>query len=558
MTESKTSPNGVRKLTYLKSKGGSWNLALDPAAVHLPLTLQNIAKGTEAAGMDHRKDSDMVAGFIMAQPAAGDVTVQDILSAVITQIQQGIPNKARAEVRTSGTQLPSHDFFPQVVGTIIDLDLTVKVTAPAVREQVLRAILNPLNPATIKNPPPKWGPQDNQFIISLATVRRFQRARDAKTGAFTKDGQGYASEAADKSKRAMLIVGAVARRDDFQDLTRRTGLLVDDLAGGTAAALGSAKISDIVCNVFLGTDPAKADIIWVVDESGSMSNNREDIVRNAEEFFDRAVASGLDFRVGVTNVCNPNGSYKDSVGRFCSRKSTNRNDNGGDDRFLLPKERDIFSACVRNPPGFEGSSEYGIVNARRAVSNHLPRAAGKVNRIRPGATLVVIVATDEVAGSLTSILSSSKYTCTLPSSTKSKMAFSLMSHHAYFSGNTDTQARTVFHLIGGVCGNTCRAHIGHGYGLLARALGGQIGDVCQQDLGPTLQSIIDSVAGKGSATNLSHVPVAASLAVARNGVAIKRSRSKGFDYRPTANSIVFINTQFKKGSKAVVGYRRWK
>ena len=558
MAESKGTPNGVRKLTYRKSTGNNWHLALDPSASHVQLSLQGAKAGTEAAAMDHKGAGDQVAGFIMALPVTGNPGVQDSLTQLIGWIQVGFPNKTRAEVRTSGTQITSHEHFPQVVGTIIDLDLKTPTTVAAVREDLLKALLNPGLPTSIKNPPPHWGPQETQFVISLATVRRYQRARDPKTGALKLDGEGYVKEGADTSKRALLVVGAVALRDAYQDRTRRTGLLVNDLAGGTAAALSTTALADIKCDVFAGSDPAKADIIWVVDESGSMRNNREDIVRNAADFFDRAVASGLDFRVAVTNVCNPKGAYKAAVGKFCSKSTTDPNDMGGDDRFLLPKERDIFAACVRNPPGYEGSQEYGIINARRAVQDHLPRKAGAPGKIRPGATLVVIVATDEIAGNLTSILYSSKSACTLTDATKSKMAFALLPQHAFFSGNTDPEARTAFHVIGGVCANSCKAHVAHGYSLLARALGGQVADVCQKDLGPTMQSIIDTVAGKGSTTRLSHVPVAASLAVAKDGVAIKRSRNKGFDYRPTANSIVFIDVPFKKGSKALVGYRRWK
>ena len=557
MAESKGSPNGVRTLTYHKSKENRWHLALDPVASHSQLVAQGGLAGTEAAAMDHKAAGDRVAGFVLVQPVTGNPSVQDSLTQLITRIQQGFPNKTRAEVRTSGTQITSHEHFPQAVGTILDLDLATTTTPSAVRDALLPSLLVPGNMAALKNSPPHWGSADKQFVISLATVRRYQRARDPKTGALKLDGEGYVKEGTDTSHRALLVVGAVALRDDYQDLTRRTGLLVNDLAGGTAAALGSTQLAKIQCDTFAGTDPAKADIIWVVDESGSMRNNREDIVHNAADFFDRAVASGLDFRVAVTNVCNPQGSYKTAVGKFCSTISQDPNNMGGDDRFLLPRERDIFAACVRNPPGYEGSQEYGIINARRAVQDHLPRKAGAPGKIRPGATLVVIVATDEIAGNLTSILYSSKSACTLTDATKSKMAFALLPQHAFFSGNTDPEARTAFHVIGGVCANSCKAHVAHGYSLLARALGGQVADVCQKDLGPTMQSIIDTVAGKGSTTRLSHVPVAASLAVAKDGVAIKRSRNKGFDYRPTANSIVFIDVPFKKGSKALVGYRRW-
>ena len=140
--------------------------------------------------------------------------------------------------------------------------------------------------------------------------------------------------------------------------------MVDDLSNGTSLARASDKVFN-ECDVGTITSLPVADIIWVIDESGSMSDNRTDIVNNANNFFSRALSSGLDFRMGVTNVCSPTGSYKSSVGNFCSTVSTNTSDLGGADRFLLPSEQTIFSACIKNPPGYEGGSEYGMVNATR-------------------------------------------------------------------------------------------------------------------------------------------------------------------------------------------------
>ncbi len=554
MQESATSPNGIRKLIFRKSKLGGFQLALEPSSSFVEVALSGMGPKTEAAVMDQSGAGLRVASFAVTH-AESLTSMSALLKDVIAKIQAGFPQKVRAEIRTTGTLHPSHDHFPSAVNTIIDLDLKDPTATPAVRDAVLRALLQPSSPDQLKNLPGHWGPKVQAFTISFATTLTFKPVMDPKTGKPVIDSKGYASDSG--ASRARTVVGSVTLRADYQDLARRTGIVVNDLAGGTALAK-SAATTTISCEAFLGRDPAKADIIWVVDESGSMKDNREDIVRNAAEFFDRAVVSGMDFRVGVTNVVNPKGSYKASVGKFCSRASANNHDNGGEDRFLLSSERSIFEACVRNPPGYEGSIEYGIINARRAVADHLPRKAATPSKIRPGATLVVIVATDEVAASLISVLSSSRTSCSLSAATSKQMGKILLTQHAFFAGIIDPEAKTVFHVIGGVCSNSCRSHITHGYNLLAQTLGGQIADVCQKDLGPTMQSIIDSIAGKGSLTRLAHVPIASSLALALDGAVVKRSRNKGFDYRPDANTIVFIKTKFKKGSKAVVGYRRWK
>ncbi len=549
-------PNGVRKVSFHKTKVGNLQLALEPNSTFTDLVMTGMDASTAAAAMDVSASSVRAAGFAVTHQEPANA-VGDLVKVAIADIQDGFPNRIRAEVRTSGTLAATHDRFPQAVSTIIDLDLPSETPVPAVRDAVIRALLDDAAPDRFKNLPSHWGPKAKNFTISFATVRTYKPALDPATGKPKVDSTGYNIDSGDWQKRAVTMIGAVATRDDYQDLTRQTGLVVNDLAGGTALARASAS-SDMACEAFIGRDPARADIIWVVDESGSMKDNRDDIVRNAADFFDRAVASGMDFRVGVTNVTNPKGNYKAAVGKFCSRATMDPYDLGGDDRFLKPSERSIFEACIRNPPGYEGSQEYGLINARRAVQQHLPRAASAPGKIRKGATLVVIIATDEVSATLSPVIGSSSRSCKMTTATAKNLGKALLPQHAYFAGILNPEAKTLLHVIGGVCNNSCKSHITHGYSLLAQTLGGQVADVCQKDLGPTMQSMIDSIAGKGSLTRPAHVPIAASLALSLNGSAIKRSRKRGFDYRPESNTIVFIETKFNKGARAVIGYRRWK
>ena len=113
------------------------------------------------------------------------------------------------------------------------------------------------------------------------------------------------------------------------------------------------------------------------------------------------------------------------------------------------------------------------------------------------------------------------------------------------------------HLIGGVCNNSCNAQIGHGYNELAKATQGIKADVCQKNLGTSMQIIIDTITGASSPAKLQYVPISASLAVAIDKTKLARSRLKGFDYSPAINTLVFIGVPFPKGSQVVASYRRW-
>ncbi len=148
-------------------------------------------------------------------------------------------------------------------------------------------------------------------------------------------------------------------------------------------------------------------------------------------------------------------------------------------------------------------------------------------------------------------------TCKLPATTQTSVDAALSKYLNLYSGVTDSEAASMFHVIGGVCSNSCNAYVAHGYKELAQKLGGQWADVCQKNLGNTLQVIIDTIIGKASPVVLDYVPISSSLAVAMDAVEVKRSRTNGFDYRTNGNSLVFINVKYKKGSEVIASYKRW-
>jgi hypothetical protein len=437
---------------------------------------------------------------------------------------------AKVVLRASGISGKSHDGYPSVKEAIWDVNLINPMDPAKLRDLLVASATELQSTSSLANlPPGNVSSASKQLMVRLSLVQR--------------PGQ-------------VALVAAVANRADYDHTSSDLFRHVDDASNGTSLSVAGGKLI-FHCDATKVTSAPKADIIWVVDESGSMSDNRNDIVNNASDFFNRALMSGLDFRMGVTNVCSPNSNYKASVGKFCSRVSTNTKDDGGVDRFLLPGEQAIFASCIKNPTGYEGGSEYGIVNAREAVKRHLPRSANDPSKIRPDATLVIIVATDEVPNSLISLVSGAYTTCSLAGPTQTSLNASLASDLALFAGATDPQAKAMFHVIGGVCSNACNAQIAHGYKELAQQLGGQIGDVCQKNLGKTLQVIVDSIVGASSPQKLQHTPISSTLAVTLAGKRLKCSRSAGFRYNVASNTLTFVNVPLSKGEAIEASYHRF-
>jgi len=487
-------PKGRKPVQLHKSVTGDWHVALAQTTSYGLVAINSAGPKQAAATIDEDAPKAEVAGFVLSRETTED-TIQDELADILQGIGK-LPGGSVSQ-RASGIQIKSHDLYDSVQGTILDLSLSVASDVSTVRNELIAVLLG--RPITdLGNLPPPYGSSHTELVVRFVTVKRVELKRDAQ-GSLITDARGYPVDSGDKTKWRLVIMGAVAARSGYEDPSRTTGLLVDDLSNGTALATASSEVVD-ECDVLTITSLPLADIIWVVDESSSMDDRRKDVVASANNFFSRALSSGLDFRMGVTGTCDPadTGSCQGLVGKLCSKISNNKDDDGGVDRFLLPSEQMIFSSCVQNPPGYGGAGSYGLVNAKGAVTTHLPRASGDPTKIRPDAKLAIIVVTDKVPQSLSGTLGNSAQTCTLDASTQTSLDQQIQPYLSLFQGVTDPQATAMLHVIGGVCSNSCEAEVAHGYRDLPQQLGGQFGDICQQSLDDTLQVIIDNIVAAAS------------------------------------------------------------
>ena len=527
-----TSGKGLKKMQFKKTSTGDWHVALEPTSTYGEFKIAGASAKQAGAVFDLTAANQAVAGFVLSMPTTETDLVKistDLITSVVSGSFAG--KKAVAQLST-GNKGVTHDGFATMLGIQLELTMTGAANPFKLRNDLLPLFLGKGASSLSSLPtPPASSPTGTALRLRMQTVLR-------------KDGR-------------YMVMGAVAISTMVKDPTKDSGIHLGDLSNGTG--LAQAQDSDTVeCDPFVLTRTSMADIIWVVDESGSMSDNRLDVANNAKDFFSRAVKSGLDFRVAVTGV-NDGSAKGYYTGKFCSVASTDVYHSGGTDRFLLSTEQATFEACVKNPPGYEGGSEYGMLNAKSAVEKHLPRAANSPSKIRTGAALVIIHATDELPEILNGPFMNFDI-CNISTQQKNGLLNKTYKDDvALFTGKSTygKDAIATIHVIGGVCKNTCGADIAHGYIELSQLTGGQTGDVCQKNLGATMQLIIDSITGTASPAILEYVPISASLAVALGKTVLQRSRTKGFDYSGTNNSLIFINTPFKKGDQVVASYRRW-
>jgi hypothetical protein len=526
-------PKGRKAVALRKSSAGDWHLALDTAAVYGELSLTGGGAKQAAAVIDDSGVSREVAGFVVSRDATSD-KVQTELGALLQTLNSSPPGGSGTVVQLgSGAEVKSHDGYDSIQGTIIKLTAGSASNVSSVRNSLIATLLG-ASIGSLGNLPAPYGSSHTEFVIRFSTVRRFAFKKDS-AGKIVKDANGDPLDDTDKSKWRLVVVGAVAGYKNYTDPTRQTGIVVEDLSNGTALATAADKV-DNECDVGKVGGMPIADIIWVVDTSGSMYNNQVDVANNASNFFSRALSSGLDFRMAVMPACQNQ--------KICKG------------RFLLPGEQSLFTGCIKAPGS--GSCEQGLASSMSAVKAALPRQSGDQTKVRPDAKLVVIQVTDELpATAKSSIGSSNLNVCTLSPSTKTSLDTLLAQYNDLFTGKTLPGAAAQVHTIAGVCNNSCGAEKAHGYMELSQLTGGQVGDICQKDLGATLQVIIDSVVSGASPVQLEYVPISSSVAVALDGVEIKRSRSNGFDYRSANNALVFIGVKYKTGAEVIASYKRW-
>lgn len=537
---------GIKPIRYVDSADSdhystaNWRIALEVGAVDGVPVINNPLMVESAQTFDMSAEIAEVAGFLVTR---GALHIQATDEALLVNVNiDGLEGVAETTPRVSGSRTTSLDGFDTVLSTAIEVYTTSPTTVTALRAKLIPKLLN-RSTADVEFPPYPWtGVIDTSFVVTFQTV---YRAESAQT----------------------VFMGAVVRKSDFDNRTRPTSLFADDFSNGTGLAV-SGNGEAIECEEYYADQPASADIMWIVDESGSMSTDRTRIANNAAAFFLKAVDAGLDFRMGITDM-RRGGPGAGSTGLggqpgiFATRDATSSTG----DRWILPDQPTDFSTAFNEPSGpnpKDGGSEFGLTQGRDAMARHLPRDSSNPAMVREDAKLVVIYVTDEKPDEIENgthgagILSSGNVN---PTAAQMVQLIAFMASYVLDFENENAIA----HLISEPLpfdSTTCSlggAEHAFGYYELIQALGGQAGSICADDLGPVLDAMIDSIIGDASPITLSKVPISASISVARDGVLVFRSRSTGWDFRSSSNSVIFFNMPFDPAnpSDVVVSYRRW-
>lgn len=398
---------------------------------------------------------------------------------------------------------------------------TLQAAQPTDAPSVINAVASYLlNGVTLEGLLMAGGPSGREMTLNLLTVHR--------------------------GAHVVLVAAVVVSADPSGDQLIR----VEELTDGTNVARHGA-FTRHVCDQFVATEQARADIIWVVDDSGSMEDDQMAVRAAADAMSDILGSAEVDYRLGVARM-------------FADNENDPRRGRLEGDGFTRDLEQFRNDIVVGADGGWEPGLETGLLVVDRLLPA-TPNGEEDPERLRADAATIIIHLSDErdqtvecAACGRCNAQEGEQVFCSEPEGQEVVDGFV----EDYTSRNI-----TSFALVGDLpngCQQTSTRddfEPGQGYVEVANATGGQFGSLCG-DMRQNLEDVARAATGVASTYELSQQPASATLRVAigppGQGRVIPRSRDNGFDYDPIQNKIIFYgDARPAKDDEVVVAYRRW-
>lgn len=291
----------------------------------------------------------------------------------------------------------------------------------------------------------------------------------------------------------------------------------------------------------------KVDILWVIDNSGSMETSQQNLASNFQSFIHRFSRLNYDFQMGVVTTDAYLHAHYNNPARSQLRDGSGGVPTGF--RIMDSLTPDLNQVFIRNiSQGINGNGdERAFSSMELALKNNLNNGF-----VREGSFLSVIIVSDEddfshndATNGIHSYFFTENYN------------HASMYPISRFTGVLDEVTRTQ---VGGVrnysvsvisiLDNDCYAElsdewpgrkIGRRYRQIAEATEGTLGSLCS-DFGQTLSMISDKVLELSSSFVLDREPYIESIVVTVNGSSVVKDEDNGWSYDEATRAISFHGT----------------
>lgn len=274
----------------------------------------------------------------------------------------------------------------------------------------------------------------------------------------------------------------------------------------------------------------KVDLLWVIDNSGSMENEQDLLAANFEYFINNLNASNTDFQIGVitTDLVNDSGFLQGSPKIISSQSMT---------------DAQIVAAFINNVKvGVTGvSAERGLKTAKVALQ--YAKISGSVNFgfLRDNAYLAIVFVSDEDDSSIEDTLDFINFFKTVKGASNLTKVYSIVDDINY--GCT------------GEIASKNAVTLGERYMSVSEELGGFTKSICTTNFASSLDKIGEGILKLVNSFELSEVPLQETLQVRVNGSSIPNDIDSGFIYDHASKSVVFIGSYVPvEGATVTVTY----
>ncbi len=291
--------------------------------------------------------------------------------------------------------------------------------------------------------------------------------------------------------------------------------------------------------------PRKVDILWVVDNSGSMASSQTRLANNFSSFISKFIATDSDFHMAVTTTDAYLAPYATQYADYSHIRDGDGSVHSG--VFVIDKNTpDISNVFLKNiTQGTAGSGDERAFSSFKVALNEPWNASFR----RSDAFLAVIIISDEddfshndSASGLSSYYFSEDYNDTNMYSIPSYVDF-LTSYTSSAGAGKNFSVNTI-----NILDSTCLGQlqngaqkIGQRYIALADATGGQKISLCS-DFSQSLQVLSQSIVELASVFQLTREPIAETISVTVDGTVVAQNASNGWTYDATTVSIAFHGT----------------
>lgn len=329
---------------------------------------------------------------------------------------------------------------------------------------------------------------------------------------------------------------------------------------GLVSACGSKSASfDLLSSTDVFSQNAaevngKIDILWMVDNSGSMLTSQQAVADNFRRFIQQYQDKGFDFQIAVAATDGWMDTFNTSLTRSRFKTGSYTPSGGGSavqaPAILTPSTPDLEQAFVANV--MVGISGNGDERAFSSIENALENTSNQALGFpRADAFLSVIIVSDEEDFSQTVSSFSESYT--------NPNLISVAHYRDYLSELTgSTESNRKFNVSSiAIFDSDCRTALGGGvrkvaqrYRELTESTAGILGSLCD-DFADTLATISNKVIELVTAFNLERIPQAGTLKVFVDGTEIAESSVDGYTYNAAANSITFHGAAIPPAGAAI-------